>query len=383
MSKTKYSTEDQSEDEGSVPPSPAQNDPPFPVPGINRTYNVPISSLPHLNLELLSTASAISTRHQRYPQHAKIPTKILQSRPESKVTRAYRAPQHKLDEWFEVGVAPITYRRQNMMPNEAQHEVTSTNARFLLHAAEGRRNEWPLKAGTQSIVGYAVQTKHPTQRYLESRDSLFGPLNKLIDLDEPDFIEPSIHGSDTSLPPPSVSSRNHSEDEMNLLSTSKAFRPGRLNDTLRRRHTPDASKKRTLDESIVISDEDAAYDEDELGLHASPSPRKRPRVVLSPTVSEAILERGGAAQEWDAWIISLQTLLKGKHTMSKQDLKDLAAALRYIWKVKATIPADTNNELQKTVFRISQMLIDEIPFKDEEGLRASARMLAKYWGLSE
>ncbi|KAJ3518030.1 hypothetical protein NLJ89_g120 [Agrocybe chaxingu] len=87
----------------------------------------------------------------------------------------------------------------------------------------------------------------------------------------------------------------------------------------------------------------------------------------------------GLAEKVEEWVTALQTLVKGKKRLRQQDLLNLKAYLKDI-RVHQTHfkPA---SKLAQTVFAVSQLDANDVPFKDTLGLRALARKSVQGWGI--
>jgi len=89
---------------------------------------------------------------------------------------------------------------------------------------------------------------------------------------------------------------------------------------------------------------------------------------------------GGGSSRAKGWIAEIQTVLKGKRKLVREDLKSLADTLREI----ADMPAaegralgEDGPRLRKSIWQLAQH--QDIPFRDEYQVRGWARRLLKYW----
>ncbi|KAK2462311.1 hypothetical protein APHAL10511_005617 [Amanita phalloides] len=81
------------------------------------------------------------------------------------------------------------------------------------------------------------------------------------------------------------------------------------------------------------------------------------------------------------WVALLEVLVKGKVHLGRQELYKLRLVLDNIYRHKNSLNEDIIEEtrLKMRIRQLSEMEVDDIPFKDEENLRQRGRMISRFW----
>ncbi|CAA7268996.1 unnamed protein product [Cyclocybe aegerita] len=87
----------------------------------------------------------------------------------------------------------------------------------------------------------------------------------------------------------------------------------------------------------------------------------------------------GLAEKVEEWVTALQILVKGKKRLRQQDLLNLKVYLEDIHVHRAHFkPAST---LAQTIFAVSQLDANDVPYRDALSLRALAKKSVRGWGI--